>query len=136
MRIKRVLIADDHADVRSALRLMVEHALGPGLQLTESSHMAQVRIAASKLQPDLILLDWELAGLDGGTQTGREDARSALAELHGLASRPVLVVLSGRPEARALALSAGADAFICKADSPELLRDVLYRTSTCDRGGS
>ncbi len=133
MGVKRVLIADDQADVRSALRLMVEHALGPGLQVIESSDLAQLRTAASELQPGLILLDWELTGLREGRQAPGGSAWGALTDLHGLRSRPVVVVLSGRPEARDQALSAGADAFICKADPPELLRDVLYKMGSCDR---
>jgi CheY-like chemotaxis protein len=62
--------------------------------------------------PDIILLDWELPGLQGG------DALSTLR-----AHRPQLkvIALSGRPEARSAALAAGMNAFVSKGDPPEQL---------------
>jgi DNA-binding NarL/FixJ family response regulator len=62
--------------------------------------------------PDLVLLCWELPGL------ARDDLLSALRRV---CPDLRVIALSGRPEARRVALDAGADAFVSKADPPERL---------------
>jgi DNA-binding NarL/FixJ family response regulator len=107
----RVLLADDQAKVRSALRLLLEHQpdveiLGEAVDTT--GLLDWVRAA----HPDLVLLDWELPDLP------------SIALMHQLrAHQPDLrvIALSGRPEAGQAALEAGADAFASKGDPPEVL---------------
>ncbi len=111
----RVLLADDEAKVRSALRLLLELELGVTVVAEVSKAeglLAKVRASG----PDLVLLDWELPDLA---------AADLLSALRSLCPQPSVVALSGRPEARQAALAAGADAFISKGDPPERLLATL-----------
>jgi CheY-like chemotaxis protein len=107
----RVLLADDDVHVRSALRLLLEQE--PDLCIVgESTAAPDLADQIARTQPGLILLDWELPGLR---------ADGFLARLRVVRPEVRLIALSGRPEQRRDALEAGADAFICKGDSPEAL---------------
>jgi len=111
----RVLLADDQASVRSALRLILDRQ--PEIEvLGEAVNATGVLDWLKALQPDLVLLDWELPGMEGG------------ALLQAVRERcPTLrvIALSGRPEARSAALEAGADAFVSKGDPPERLLEAI-----------
>jgi DNA-binding NarL/FixJ family response regulator len=110
-----ILLADDQAEVRSALRLLLEQE--PGIAVVgEAAEAAAVLAQAAASRPDLVFLDWELPGLQ------------ATELLHVLRSRPrmIVIALSGRPEARQAALDAGVDAFVSKGDPPERLLEALY----------
>ena len=116
----RVLLADDHTQVRWALRTV----LGEAQELTVVGEAAEAQSFLSQaqaLKPDLILLDWELPGQPAG---------SLMASLSALDLDARVVVLSGRPEARKAALAAGADAFLSKADAPEQVLTTLHQLAT------
>jgi DNA-binding NarL/FixJ family response regulator len=118
----RILVADDQAKVRSAIRLLLEHdedikVLGEAVDATGLLDWLSV------VCPDLVLLDWELPG---------RDMRELLDAVRGNCSRVKVVALSGRPEARREAIAAGADGFVSKGDPPERLLDALRR---CERHG-
>ncbi len=107
-----VLLADDQSKVRSALRLLLQQqsdidVLGEAVDAT--GLLDWVRVTC----PDLVLLDWELPG--------RQPSADLLAALRTQCPHLVVIALSGRPEARAAALAAGADAFVSKGDPPEAL---------------
>ena len=105
----RIVLADHQADVRSALRLLVTHVLG--LQVVgEVTAAADLWTQVQDAGPDWLLLEWGLLGAGVG---------AALARLHAMYPDLQVIVLSGHPEVRQHALAAGADAFVCKADSPE-----------------
>ncbi len=110
----RILIADDEARVRSALRLVLEHETGH--ELAEAASVEALLSEAPAFRPDLILLDWELA---------RARAVKILPLLRQAWPNAVVVALSGRPEARASALAEGADAFVSKGGDPESLLAVV-----------
>jgi DNA-binding NarL/FixJ family response regulator len=111
VRRMRVLLADDQTKVRSALRLLLEQE--PGLSVVGEAVEAEDLLAqVEATQPDLVLLDWELPGL-------RTDDR--LSVLRALCPQLKVIALSGQPEARRAALSAGADAFVSKGEPPERL---------------
>lgn len=115
----RVLVADDQSWLRSALRLLLEQEAGVEI-VGEAPDVKTLLSMTGKLHPDLILLDWELPGLK---PSGRGHAflatlRSRTVQLH-------VIVLSGRPESGRLALAAGANAFVSKADPPEKLLAAL-----------
>ncbi len=62
----RVLICDDHLIVREGLRLILETEAGFDL-VGEASDGAQAIQLAEKLQPDVILMDLRMPGMDGLT---------------------------------------------------------------------
>jgi DNA-binding NarL/FixJ family response regulator len=107
----RVLLADDQARVRSALRLLLE-------QLPEVEVLGEAVDATGLLDwlkaahPDLVLLDWELPGLPTA-----DPLRHLRDHWPGL----LVVALSSQPGVRQAALDAGADAFVSKGDPPERL---------------
>ena len=105
----RVVLADHQADVRSALRLLVTHVLGMQV-VGEVTAAADLWTQVQDARPDLLLLEWDLLGAGAG---------AALARLHAMYPHLRVIVLSCQPEARRHALAVGADAFVCKADSPE-----------------
>ena len=115
----RVLLADDQAKVRSALRLLLEQQ--PELEVVgEAAEVGGLLAQVRAIRPDLVLLDWELPGLQ---------TVSLLPALRDLCPHLRVVALSGRPEARQAALDAGVDAFVSKGDPPErLLAAVRGRT--------
>jgi DNA-binding NarL/FixJ family response regulator len=104
----RIIVADDQAAVRSALCLLLEQEARLAY-CAEAESAAQV-LDLIKIPSDLLLLDWELPGLD-------------MAELVPAlrAARPEMqiVALSGRPEARREAAALGISSFVSKSDPPE-----------------
>ena len=119
----RVLLADDQKKVRSALRLLLEQQ--PDLEiLGEAVDTTGLLDWVKAAHPDLVLLDWELPGLP---------AVALLPLLHFHQPGLRVVALSGRPEARLVALETGVDAFVSKGDPPEVLMAAL---DACRQGGS
>ena len=107
----RVLLADDQAKVRSALRLLLEQL--PGVEILGEAADTTVLLDWAKVAcPDLVLLDWELPGLP---------AAALLRVLCYQCPNLRVIALSSRPEVRQAALEAGADAFASKGDPPERL---------------
>jgi DNA-binding NarL/FixJ family response regulator len=109
----RILVADNDARVRSALQTLLRQEPG-GVIVRESANVDGLAMQVKEFKPDLVLLDWELPG---------RPAAALLFALHGLGCSPKVIVLSARPEAEGLALSAGANAFVCKGDPPDRLLD-------------
>ena len=107
----RILIADDQAKVRFALRVLLERQ--PGLQVVgEAVNREDLLAKVGVLRPDLVLLAWELPG---NRQSGLPST------LRRVCPDLAVIALSGRPEAHGTALAAGVDAFVSKGDPPERL---------------
>lgn len=105
----RVLLADPHSQVRWALRTAL--AEEPALAVIGEVSTSQSLVSrADEFEPDLIFLDWTL--LD-------PPQAQTLAALHKVGVHCGIVVVSERAELREAALTAGADAFLCKCDPPD-----------------
>ena len=118
---RRVVIVEDHPLMQSALEATLERAEGFTVAGTATSgHQAEPLV--SRTQPDLVLLDLQLPGLDG---------LSCLALLRERHPETTVVVLSGIEDDEIVerALSGGAAAVVRKsispADLPVLLRQVM-----------
>lgn len=115
----RVILADDQAKVRSALRLLLEQQ--PGIDiLGEAVDTTGLLDWAKAVCPDLVLLDWELPGLPA-------TALLPLLQYHCPEMR--VMILSSHPDDRRQALEAGADAFMSKGDPPERLLQAIEELS-------
>ena len=112
----RVLLADDQPQVRSALRLLLEQ--DPEMNVVgEAANAEELFVQVQATRPDLLLLDWELPGL--------QPTNPLLPALRALCPRLSVIALSGRPEVYREALAAGADAFVSKGDPPERLLSAV-----------
>ena len=122
----RVVLADGTPKVRSALKLLLEQ----DEEITVNTAVASVRGLVEQVRvscPDAILLDCDLSGLE---------VSEFLPQLRSLCPHVRVVALCSRPEMRHAALSAGADAFVCKTESPEKLLDVLRTCLEAARTGN
>jgi DNA-binding NarL/FixJ family response regulator len=111
----RILLADDNPALRSALRLLLKTRLKAEV-VGEAPNMEDLLSCLPRLQPDIVILDWELPGLPSA---GRVAAlRQAYTPLK-------VLVTSSRPEVAQLAKEAYADAFVSKSEPPEQLVQIL-----------
>jgi DNA-binding NarL/FixJ family response regulator len=113
---ERILLVDDHPLTRSALAgLLTQHGFDV---VGEASDGEEAIEAAARLQPDLILLDLSMPGLDG---------LSALPRLREAASECEVVVLtaSGTEENLLGAIRGGAAGYLLKSEPPERIVDFL-----------
>jgi DNA-binding NarL/FixJ family response regulator len=112
---KRVYIADGKTEERSALRLLL-------LDLTMEivGEAADWPTTLSELpgsQAEMLLVDWDLLP---------KAPSAALKELRQACPSALLIVLISQLDARGqAALSAGADAFISKSETPEQVIERL-----------
>jgi signal transduction histidine kinase len=114
----RVLLVDDQVDERLVLRAMLE-ASGRFEVVAECRDGAEAVVEAARLQPDLVLLDLEMPGVDGLT---------ALPQLRDAAPGARTVVVSGYPASRyaAEALAQGATSYLEKGlDSHDLVERLV-----------
>jgi len=117
----RVVLADDQAWLRSAIRLLLEQ-LSDVETVGEATDVQHLRRLSTDARPDLVLLDWELPGMQLSGQQ-----RSLLHDLRQQHPQLQIIVMSGRPESSQTALAAGANAFVSKAEPPEQLLAALQK---------
>jgi DNA-binding NarL/FixJ family response regulator len=119
-----VLIVDDHASLRDLFSVCL--SLEDDFEVVGLAADGQEAVElAGRLQPDAIILDWELPVMSG---------LQALPEISRAAPRASVVVFSatGDPATAALALSRGATRYLVKDrnDIPDViaaLRDSAQR---------
>jgi DNA-binding NarL/FixJ family response regulator len=113
--VKRLLIADDRARTRRALRAVL--GMQPGLELVGEAADGEEAVAAvERLQPDVIILDIRMPRLDGIGATAQIKRRwpGIRVVAHSLAE-----------ELSAEVLAAGADVFVPKgAAADDVLRAI------------
>ncbi len=111
----RVILADDQPEVRSALRLLLEEK--PNMKvMAEVSNMKELEQQVRSICPELILLDWELPGIDPA---------NLVSLLHSRCPGLAVIALSSRPQMKMAAIEAGVRHFICKSEPPERLLMAL-----------
>jgi DNA-binding NarL/FixJ family response regulator len=127
-KVLRILVADDQWEVCSALQLLLSHEIGM-LILGQARDAQELLDSLEQISPDLVLLDWELPGLQtpGVQPPSKQDKtlKLTIADLKQKFPGVKLVALSCRPEARAEALAGKTDAFVSKVDPPEVLINTL-----------
>jgi DNA-binding NarL/FixJ family response regulator len=115
-KMTRVYIADAQPEERSALRLLL---LDMNMEVVgEATDWSTTLIKAPTSSLDMLLVDWELLPENLGMQS--------LAELRLACPNAIVVVLVSHLDARhQAAISAGADAFISKGETPERVAERL-----------
>ena len=112
----RILIADDDAEVRLALRILLKSQSGLTL-VGEAANALDLLKQIETEYPTVLILDWGLIAPAPDILPGLRDRYPALR----------VIVISGRAEVRAAALNAGAEAFISKGDPPDRLLMALQK---------
>jgi DNA-binding NarL/FixJ family response regulator len=108
----RVLVADDQAMVRGSFRVLVAHT--PGLiAVGEAADGAEAVELARREQPDVVLMDIRMPGLDGIEATRRISADPATRGV-----RILILTTFDLDEYVYAALRAGAAGFLLKDTSP------------------
>jgi DNA-binding NarL/FixJ family response regulator len=111
----RVYVADARSDERSALRLML---LDLNMEIAgEAADWPTTLAQAPASRTDMLVVDWSLLPDAPG---------AALGQLRMACPSAIVVVLISHLDARQqAALSAGADAFISKGETPERVAERL-----------
>jgi DNA-binding NarL/FixJ family response regulator len=111
----RVFIADARSEERSALRLLL---LDMKMEVVgEASDWPSTLAEASVCRTEMLLVDWDMLP---------SEPNVALNELRKTCPAALVIVLISHLTARQqAALSAGADAFISKGETPERVADRL-----------
>ncbi|HQE93186.1 MAG TPA: response regulator transcription factor [Anaerolineae bacterium] len=109
----RVLIADDHLIVREGLRLILETAEGMEL-VGEAADGAEAVRLASQVQPDVVLMDLRMPGMDGLT---------AIERLRVTHPHIAVVILTtyNEDDLMVRGLKAGARGYLLKDTNREML---------------
>ena len=121
----RVVIADDQAFVRSALRLILEG--DPDLTVLGEAADGQGALdAARRLRPDIMLLDLHMPGRDGVWASER---------ISELVPEVKILVLTAFDTDRLVssALRAGAVGFLLKDSSPEQILGAVHTAANGER---
>lgn len=116
----RVLIADDHAAVRQGLRSLLE--LHDYIEVVgEASNGLEAVDLASRSQPDIVLMDLAMPGMDGIGATQRIRAISP-------STRVIVLTSFSEDEQIILAVKAGASSYLLKNVSPANLIKAIQAT--------
>jgi len=112
----RVYLADAKPEERSAFRLLL---MDLKMEVVgEAADWATTLEDAPATRLDMLLIDWDLLPANLGVK--------ALSQLRTLCPNAIVVVLISHLDAREqAALSAGADAFISKGETPERVAERL-----------
>ena len=120
----KILIADDHRLMLDAVRLVLEE--DPDIALVgEASNGSQILSLVGQTDPDVVLLDMQMPGMDGF---------ACLGSIRERFPRVKVIVLSGHDEPALIraALRRGASSFISKKimprDLPAAVRQIFEGT--------
>ena len=103
----RALLVDDHAVVRAGLRALIE-ASGTAEVVGEASSGEEAVTKAQILEPDIVVMDLAMPGMDGVQATRR------ITEL-GLETKVLVLTIHDEDDFLLPALDAGADGFLNKS---------------------
>lgn len=113
----RVLVADDQAVVRGGLRMILE-AQADLEVIGEAADGSEAVAMVTSLQPDIVLMDIRMPGLDGIEATRR------LTQA-GTSTRVLVLTTYALDEYVYESLKVGAAGFFVKTESPERLVDAV-----------
>ena len=113
---ERVLIVDDHPLTRDALAALLEQQ---GFEVVgEAADGEEALAAARRLEPDVVLLDLTMPGMDGLAALPRLRDESPASEV-------VVLTASDAEENLLAAIRAGASGYLLKTEPPEQIAAFL-----------
>ncbi len=112
-----ILIADDHTVVRQGIRSLLE--MEPDLTIVgEASQGQEALVKCRELQPDLVLTDISMPGLNGLELAGAIHAE-------GLTTKVIFLTMHEEPEYFFQGIASGASGYVVKgASADELLTAI------------
>jgi CheY-like chemotaxis protein len=115
----RILVVEDHVESAKSMAIVLR-MYGHIVQI--ASNGADALEFAHAYEPDVVLLDIGLPGMDGWTLAGH------LGEL-AYKKRPFIIAITGygEEEAKNRSVEAGIDIHLLKPVEPQLLRSILSR---------
>lgn len=114
----RIILADDHALVRSGIKALL--AAMPGVEVVgEASDGAEAMLLVAELKPDLVVLDIAMKGMNG-----LEALRRLRADYP--TTRFLMLSMYGSEEYVMQALNAGANGYLFKDSAATELEKALY----------
>jgi DNA-binding NarL/FixJ family response regulator len=113
-----VLIADDQALVRGGLRMIVD-AQDDMEVVGEAENGAEAAATGERLEPDVVLMDIRMPGLDGIAATRR------LAERGSAKTRVLMLTTFDEDQLVYQAMRAGASGFLLKSAPPARLAEAI-----------
>jgi DNA-binding NarL/FixJ family response regulator len=120
---ERVLIVDDHPLTRDALAALLAQQ---GFDVVGEAEDGDTAISAAEtLQPDLVLLDLTMPGVDGLTALPRIRERAPASEV-------VVLTASDAEENLLAAIRAGASGYLLKTEPPERIAAFLHGVARGD----
>jgi len=114
---KRILIADDAASARDLVRAILRRS---GYEVFEAEDGEEALESATRLQPDLVILDLQMPKLDGCSVASR------LRAMPLFEGTPILAVSAAISQTEhAKLMQAGFSNFLAKPISPARLRSTI-----------
>jgi DNA-binding NarL/FixJ family response regulator len=122
--VTRVVVADDQAVVRSGLCMILD--VHDDIEVVgEASNGLEALELVAQLEPDVVLMDIRMPGLDGIAATERIARRDGSA-------RVIVLTTYGLDENVHAALRSGAAGFFLKTDPPEQLVEAVRAAAHSD----
>lgn len=113
----RVLIADDKRSARQGLKALLARI--PEIEVVAEAVNGQEAVDLTAVrQPDVILMDAQMPGMDGLEATRRIKSQWPAVKI---------IILTLHPQYRQRALAAGADAFLLKGGTAESLWNTVLQ---------
>jgi CheY-like chemotaxis protein len=122
MNKSRILVVDDEPNLSELVRFFLERT--NRFEVRVENRSAQALAAAREFQPDLILLDVDMPGKDGGDVAADIQAQPAFRDT------PIIFLTSliSRAEAGERETIRGGMRFLAKPVNPKVLVEVVDRT--------
>lgn len=117
---KKVLIVEDHADIRKLLRMTMEFE---DFEIHEAANGDTGLEIARELAPDIVLLDVMMPG----TLSGLEVCRCIKANPALRHTKVIMLTARGQAQDRRDGMKAGADDYLIKPFSTLQVLETVYR---------
>ena len=119
---KTILLVEDFDDTRLMTKLWLTKK---GYRVVEAENGQEAVVAAQREQPDLIIMDMMMPGVDG------LDATRQIREYQSLQTTPIVAVSAyGADQYRHKALDAGCNEYVPTPFDPDALSKLIERLLT------